>query len=236
MKIFAFDTALGACSVACLQDGVELGSHFELMARGHAEILMDRIAKVEVASGIGVSDADRFAVTIGPGTFAGVRVGLAAAKAFALATDKRLIGVSTLEAIAAQVVPGTGSAVAVALDARRDQLYFQIFAPDLAPLTEPSAISAEAAARKIDAVLADGKAVHLIGSGATLASDQMQSADGLTVDPTPRQPSALDVGKIATAVSEESTGDPVTPLYLRPPDAKPQKPSGFVQKLRNERN
>ena len=218
-----------------MEDGTERGSHFELMPRGHAEVLMDRIAQVEAASGMSISEADRFAVTVGPGTFTGVRVGLAAAKAFALAAQKPLVGVSTLQALAAQVSGDGRQAIAVAVDARRDQIYFQIFDAALGALTEPSALEASAAVESIDAVMAKHEEIVLIGSGRARVADLVRSAEGMTVDPTPRQPSALDVARIAEKIPAPNPQTPVMPLYLRPPDAKPQKLSGFAKKMRHDR-
>lgn len=231
MIVFAFDTAMGACSVACIEDGVERGLHFEPMPRGHAEVLMDRIARVERQSGVSVTEADRLAVTIGPGTFTGVRVGLAAAKAMALATGKPLIGVSTLQALAAQAPEGY-EAIAVAVDARRGQIYSQIFDGKLVSLRDAGAISAETAASDLAEVLARGRRTLLMGSAAVMVREALDTLpDHLTIDDTATQPSAREVALIASRVPANEIPHRVAPLYLRPPDAKPQAPSRFAKEL-----
>ena len=99
MKVLAVDTALGACSVAVL-DGEKILSHrFEEMARGHAEALAPIVQ--DAMAGIAFASLDRLAVTTGPGTFTGQRVGLAFMRGLRIALRKPLIGVTTLEAIAA---------------------------------------------------------------------------------------------------------------------------------------
>ena len=101
MRVIAIDTALGACSVAALDGQIVCGHRFLDMNRGHAEVLMGLVDEVEAEAGFGVLACDRLAVTVGPGTFTGLRVGLAAARGFALASGKPLVGLTTLHAIAA---------------------------------------------------------------------------------------------------------------------------------------
>ncbi len=229
MIVFAFDTAMGACSVACIEDGVERGLFFEPMPRGHAEVLMDRIAQVEQQSGVSITEADRLAVTIGPGTFTGVRVGLATAKAIALATGKPLIGISTLQTLAAQAPDGY-EAIAVAVDARRGQIYFQIFDGSLASLSDAGAIPADTAAGDLAAVLADGRRTLLMGSAAAIVRGTLDTLpDHLTIDDTDIQPSAREVALVASRIPTKEIPQGVAPLYLRPPDAKPQAPSRFAK-------
>ncbi len=235
MKVFAFDTALGACSVACLVDGRPAAMRFELMVRGHAEVLMDRLAAVEEEAGLRIRQADRLAVTIGPGTFTGVRVGLSAAKALALAAAKPLFGVSTLNALAAQAdFAGTDTdTVAVAVDARRGQIYFQVFDEALVPLLAPRAMPPANAARDLAGLQPRRRRILVLGSGAELLGGA-GVPEGLVIDPTARQPNAVDVARIAARSPESEGRMPVRPLYLRPPDAKPQTPSRFAQELRKD--
>ena len=101
MKILAVDTALGACSVALLSGDKILAHSFEEMARGHAERLAPMVQETMAKAGIAFSDIDRLAVTTGPGTFTGQRVGLAFMRGLRIALKKPLTGVTTLEAMAA---------------------------------------------------------------------------------------------------------------------------------------
>ena len=112
MLILAIDTALDACTAGILdtEAGKLVAQESEAMKRGHAEALMPLIARVMKASGIAFAGLDRIAVTTGPGSFTGLRVGLSAARGIALAADKPVVGVTTLTAYAAPFVSLKGRA------------------------------------------------------------------------------------------------------------------------------
>jgi tRNA threonylcarbamoyladenosine biosynthesis protein TsaB len=121
MRILAIDTALEACAAGILEtpDRV-LAQESVAMSRGHAEALMPLLARIMDLAGVGFADLDRIAVTVGPGSFTGLRVGIAAGRGIALAAGKPAVGVSTLAALAAPyVVTGGTRPVAAAVDARR---------------------------------------------------------------------------------------------------------------------
>lgn len=221
MRIISMDTSLGACSVAALEwvDGQEhvRGHVYKDMNRGHAEALMDIVAEVEADSGFGVLECTRLAVTVGPGTFTGLRVGLAAARGFALAAEKPLIGITSLQAIARGAE--TEGPVAVILDARRGDVYFGVFeaGPARALRVRPCVLPlAEAAER-----LAGEGACDVIGTGVSVLRSEgydVKAEIGGKV-----QPDALQIARLAALVEDPATA-PATPLYLRAPDAK--LPSG----------
>ena len=100
--VLALDTVLDACSVAIVRDDAVLANLSERMQRGQAERLAPMARDAAVAAGVAFSELDRVAVTTGPGSFTGVRVGLSFARALALALGKPCIGISTLEALALQ--------------------------------------------------------------------------------------------------------------------------------------
>ena len=121
--ILALDTCLGACSVAILDGDRVLAARTEPMTRGHQERIGVLAREVALEAGVKFSDLTRIAVTVGPGSFTGLRVGLAFAKGLATALSIPCVGVSTLEALAF----GTPGFVAAVLDARMSQVYLQIF-------------------------------------------------------------------------------------------------------------
>jgi tRNA threonylcarbamoyladenosine biosynthesis protein TsaB len=127
MICLALDTALDACSAALLRDGVVLAEETRDIGRGHAEVLMAVVETVLDGARLGILDCDRFAVTVGPGSFTGIRVGLAAARGFAVAAGRPVVGVSTLEALAADA--GAAGPVLAVIDARRDEVYAGLFGP-----------------------------------------------------------------------------------------------------------
>src|SRR5947209_12510225 len=140
MRVLAIDTALGACAAAVLdsQAGAILASESVAMLRGHAEALMPMIARVMDAARCEFADLDRVAVTVGPGSFTGLRVGISAARGLALARPQPAIGLSTLSAFAApHVAARSDRTIIAAIDARNEQVYFHLFAPIATPIVSP---------------------------------------------------------------------------------------------------
>ena len=209
--LLAVDTALGACSVALL-DGEQIRAHiFEPMERGHAERLAPMVDEAMKAAKADFKSLTRLAVTTGPGTFTGQRVGLAFMRGLRLALHIPLIGVTTLEAIATAAMAGTGAPRAAAIhDARREEAYLSLKdggAIVLPPVVLPFA---EAIAR----IRAFGPCA-VAGTGAAAACESL--GEGFSLSPI-RQPDALWMARLAGAmpVPQGAPG----PLYLRAPDAK----------------
>ena len=206
MIVLGLDTCLSACSVAVLDGEAVLAHASEVMARGHQERLAPMAQAVMAEAGIPFSRLQRIGATVGPGSFTGLRVGVAFAKGLGSALSVPAVGVGSLEALAAEAA----GLVAAVLDARRDQLYLQVFedgqalmAPDVLPLGVAVARLAE---------LAMGRALTLVGSGAPLLADTAPGANVLTPEGCdPRAVARLAAGKPAA---------PIRPLYLRAPDAK----------------
>jgi tRNA threonylcarbamoyladenosine biosynthesis protein TsaB len=219
MLILAIDTAMDACAAGVLDtEAAELIAQESLaMKRGHAEALMPLIARVIKASGKGFDALDRIAVTTGPGSFTGLRVGLAAARGIALAANKPVVGLTTLSAYAAPVVSGNGEhPVISAIDARHDQVYFQVVSGNGGSLIRPQVAPIEEA---LDAWRFG--APYLVGNAAAILA-QRWKADAPPPFKVESQP-APDIAWVAwlgAAASPNSA--PARPFYLRAPDAKPQ--------------
>jgi tRNA threonylcarbamoyladenosine biosynthesis protein TsaB len=218
MLILAIDTALDACAVAVLDTRTtQLLAHASVpMKRGHAEALMPLLADVMARSGIGFNDLDRVAVTTGPGSFTGLRVGLSAARGIGLASGKPVVGITTLAAYAAPVVSESGEhPIVSAIDARHDHVYFQVVSGNGTSLVRPRVAPI---AEALEA--AQFGAPHLVGNAAgLLAARWPADAPPASVDAQPA-PDISWIGWLGAAV------DPHTalarPYYLRAPDAKPQ--------------
>jgi tRNA threonylcarbamoyladenosine biosynthesis protein TsaB len=218
MRVLAIDTALEACSAAMLDTGGRIAaSETVVMTRGHAEALMPLIARVMIRAGTEFGDLDRIAVTTGPGSFTGLRVGISAARGIALAAGKSAIGLSTLAGFAAPLIADDDSTqVVAAIDARHDHIYLQVFGVNGRTLVGPRTATVRDAARA--AMTAPAR---IIGSAAKkLAAAWPKGAEPpLLVE----QRGAPDIDWIASlgAAAAEAHGPP-KPLYLRAPDAQPQ--------------
>jgi tRNA threonylcarbamoyladenosine biosynthesis protein TsaB len=234
MRVLAIDTALGACSAAVLDtaharidggthDGIVGGivaSESLAMVRGHAEALVPLVARVMQQSATAFADLGRVVVTTGPGSFTGLRVGISAARGFGVATKVPVVGVSTLSAYAAPYLGADEtSPVVVAIDARHEHVYLQVFgpggqtlvAPRLAPLSEAVRAASDAPARIV------GSAARAVAAGLS-----KNAAAPLTVDAR-EAPDIAWVAQIGAVVSDPQA--PPKPLYLRVPDAQPQNAS-----------
>jgi len=222
MNILALDTSMGACSAALLRrngEASEVWAQTEPMARGHAEALMPMVAQVMRESGLQFPALDVIAATTGPGSFTGVRIAISAARALALVTGAKLFGSDSLTVMARRALTlgaAGGAPFAITVDARRGMLYFGLY---------------DAAARKLDGplLIAPDDAVQVlpsatriaIGSGAALLPEAA-SRRGIRIEPR-----LIDLEPDATALAEiaAESGETVIvlrPLYLRPPDARPQ--------------
>ena len=218
MRILAIDTALEVCAAGVLDttSGEMLAAESLPMARGHAEALMPMIARVMDAAQCEFAELDRIAVTVGPGSFTGLRVGISAARGIALAAGKPAIGLSTLSALAApQVAARAQEAIITAIDARNDNVYFQIFAPTGVTIVPPRLDLASNAVRA--AVV---EPTVITGSGAMLVAARWPSGAAM---PRVDERAAPDIGWVARlGAAARDEGSPPKPLYLRRPDARPQ--------------
>jgi tRNA threonylcarbamoyladenosine biosynthesis protein TsaB len=208
-RILAADTALGACSVAILDGDKILAHRCEPMVRGHAEALAPMVEDAMREAELTFAALDRLAVTTGPGTFTGQRVGLAFMRGLRVALSKPLLGVTTLAAMTAQAMAETGLATAAALhDAKRDEVYLEIAG---AQTREPVVLSFEQAIAELAKLTGP---FALAGTAAPIAATQLPGAMLSDV----RQPDALWVARLALKMPP--TAEPPKPLYLRAPDAK----------------
>jgi tRNA threonylcarbamoyladenosine biosynthesis protein TsaB len=220
MLILAIDTALDACAAGVLDtDAAKLIAQESLpMKRGHAEALMPLIARVMKESGVAFTALDRIAVTTGPGSFTGLRVGLSAARGIALAANKPVVGLTTLTAYAAPIVgQNAAQPVISAIDARHDHVYFQVVSGDGGSLMRPRVAPIEEALGA-----AQFGAPYLVGNAAQILADRWpQDAPPPFKIDAQAAPDINWVAWLGAAVNPDSA--PARPYYLRAPDAKPQR-------------
>ena len=218
MRVLIVDTALGACTACVVEDGRRLGLRSELMTKGHQErlagMVRDAVADAAKEAGGGFEAIDRIGVTVGPGSFTGLRVGLSFAQGLGAALDRPVIGLSTLDGLAVSIKPV--GLVAAVIDARRGQVYARLFR-DGAPLGEAEALPLETAR---DRILAAAGAAQptLVGSGAALLAETFPELAGAALHPLPAPtPEAV----AALTLAADPATSPPQPLYLRAPDATP---------------
>ncbi len=229
--IIGIDSATSGCSVAVMAGGQVLATTVKEMTRGQAEELMPMVDGALKESGITPSQLDLVAVTIGPGSFTGLRIGLAAARGLALSLSIPCIGVSTFEACAAAVDknaigPDSRGKLLIAIETRRDDIYAQLFDADLAPLSTGAAMDGAG----LVSLVADNNVV-VAGDGGLRAIEMLKNHDN-----THGNTNAVlfDVGIFSGAVHACTIADskykpgaippPPQPLYLRPPEAKIPQP------------
>lgn len=223
MKILAIDTALGTCSVAVTSKNAVLACLSDKRLRGQAEQLIPMIEQALSDARVTYSDLDMLAVTVGPGIFTGLRIGLAAIRAIAVAANKPAVGVTTLQVLAASVMAKKVSKkpLYVAIDGRRKECFLQKFditAGDFPqPLSEAQSVPLAEARNHFGA-----EPALIVGSGVELIVAQPGFASGhITPFPLDPDPDPLMIARQAEIKFKTSPPiGPPDPLYLRAPDAK----------------
>ena len=213
MKLMVIDTALGLCTAGVFQvdgDGARrLGLRSEPMVKGHSERIAGFARDAALEAGVPFGQLDRVGVTVGPGSFTGLRVGLAFAQGLAAALGRPAVGVSALDALAASA--GAAPGAAALIDARRGQVYARFWRSGVAS-GEAEALSLEAAGERIAAM---GAGAVLVGSGAALFPDPGLAVERMALE----GPAPEALAWLAAALDPALA--PARPLYLRAPDATP---------------
>lgn len=225
MRVLAIDTALGQCAAAVVDAAAPepLAAEALAMERGHAEALLPLLDRVMARVEGGFASLDRVAVTIGPGSFTGLRVGIAAARAVALAAGVPAVGVTTLSALMAPLLDaGPARLTVAAVDARAGRVFAQGFGPSGRLVIGPALLSV----REVVRSLGSGS-VTLVGSGAALVA---QEARAVGIDPVVEPSSLPDIVWVARIGMAADPAEALAkPYYLAPPDARPQDGSRLAR-------
>jgi tRNA threonylcarbamoyl adenosine modification protein YeaZ len=224
MNILALDTSMGACGAAVLRADGRLRRivvREERMARGHAEALMPMVAKVMAEAGLDFAALDLIAASLGPGSFTGVRIAIAAARGLALVTSAKLWGTDSLTviaraALASGAIERCAKPFGVAVDARASMLYFGLYDGEGRKIEGPLLLSHG----EVAALLPSDLAVAVGSGAADLAAAALLCQRHLDATLPDLQPSAAVLAELAFEAGEILPT--LRPLYLRPPDAKPQ--------------
>jgi tRNA threonylcarbamoyladenosine biosynthesis protein TsaB len=235
MLLLALDTSTFIGTVAVLRDGELLAEWSGSVRATHGETLLPHLARTLELAGVALASLDALAVGLGPGSFTGVRIGVATAKGLALAQEKPIVGVSTLRMLARGFVAGPGL-LAPVLDAHKGEVYAALYATDeqgeLRERLAPFHAAPDEAARRLRAEAGDVP-VAFAGSGLARYQDALFSALGGQARRAPRfcdAPRAACLAHEAARELERRGPDDLAtlaPLYLRESDAKlPKQPGG----------
>lgn len=218
MRILAFESSAKAASVALMEDGILLGECFQHSGKTHSATLMPMAQSLLKDCDLAPGDLDVVAVAKGPGSFTGVRIGVAAAKGLAWAAEKPVCGVSTLLGMATQMAHMEG-VICPVMDARRQQVYNALFESDgknLTRLTEDRAISLEDLKKELETCK---KKIFLVGDGAKLCYNTLKDELDLVYPPQfleMQRASGVAMAAYAMAQAGElTTAQEITPNYLR---------------------
>ncbi|MFI5178883.1 MAG: tRNA (adenosine(37)-N6)-threonylcarbamoyltransferase complex dimerization subunit type 1 TsaB [Vicinamibacterales bacterium] len=235
MRVLALDTTTRAGSVAIVEDDRVIAERAGDDGRTHAERLPAEIVDLVAATGLTLADIDLLAVASGPGSFTGLRIGIAAVQGLAMVLRRRVVAVPSLDALAQIGSRGLEPPARVAawMDAHRRDVFAacydvgaaQVFAPERLVAVEGPTVGEPAAALERWSRLLDGAPVVFIGDGGVLYADLIaRAAPGARVMPAP--PLAAAIGLIAVARARRGDAvDPsaVQPLYVRRPDAEVER-------------
>ena len=216
MIVLALDTSMAGCSAALYEAEEQrlLADRFSIVHKGHADLIAPLIRELMNDSGLGFSQLMRIGVTLGPGSFTGVRTGLAMARGLGLALGIPVVGLDTLSAIACNAADW-GMSLLVAADARRSQVYFASFGPGLRLEDGPAVLALGEAATRLPQ-----RKAGILGTGADALIEASSRKDLVRLHAGDLPRAGAFVQRIAAI---EPGGAPPEPLYLRPPDARPQE-------------
>ncbi|PIR39099.1 MAG: tRNA (adenosine(37)-N6)-threonylcarbamoyltransferase complex dimerization subunit type 1 TsaB [Alphaproteobacteria bacterium CG11_big_fil_rev_8_21_14_0_20_39_49] len=222
MKILSVDTTCGDCSVSLLKDGNIACEITQTESGKQAEQMISLIQTVLKNGGTNYKELDAIAVNIGPGSFTGVRIGLSGVKGINLVTGTPIVPVTSFESVAMQLdLKNNKKDILVALDAKRKQLYVQLFRANLEPLTPPELISYDQITK-----FNKNNEIILTGNGSMLVADIL-SANNCNYEVINKNAASESVSIAYAAYKKFKANDYpkiISPLYIRKPDAKKQTP------------
>ncbi|MDR6292401.1 MULTISPECIES: tRNA (adenosine(37)-N6)-threonylcarbamoyltransferase complex dimerization subunit type 1 TsaB [Inquilinus] len=219
MIVLGLDAAGAGCGVAVRRDGRVVAARTEAMAQGHAVRLVPLVLEVLAEAGVAVAEIDLFGVTTGPGSFTGLRVGLATVGGLALGAGRRIVGIPSFDAVLADLDPVADGTILVALNGRRTEPFARMFDAAGRPLLGALAGPLCLPAADLAALIPPGP-LTVAGDGADLLLPAVAGRAGVRR----AGPPAIDpatVARLAEARADEAREGPPPPLYVRPPDAVP---------------
>jgi tRNA threonylcarbamoyladenosine biosynthesis protein TsaB len=217
--LLAIDAAGDSCSAAVWRAGRLEASRRERLGRGQSERLLPLVEQVMAEAGQAFDRLDAIAVTLGPGGFTGVRIGLAAAEGLALAWDLPIVGLSSFAVAAAGIDPAerAGAKLLLLLDAKRAEVYAEARDAAGQVLLAPTLIAPSLLAERLAMELAEGRWL-LAGSAVAQARPALAGRGALAEAAPPAEAEAAVLARLAAALPLPGPGTRPQPLYLREPD------------------
>ena len=217
MNVLALDTATEACSAALAVDGRVL-ARFEVAGRSHTEKMVPMVQALMAEAGLAFAQLDGYVCGIGPGSFAGVRIGLGFMKGLALAADRPVVGISSLEAMALPALCTGAPRVLAAIDARMNEVYVGGYAADAEGL--PVALFDERVGAPAAMPRLSEDEWHGVGTGWGRYEAELRAATGivpraLNGEALPRAEDALAIGLPRLQRGDGQSLDRLVPRYLR---------------------
>jgi tRNA threonylcarbamoyladenosine biosynthesis protein TsaB len=215
MIVLGLDAAGAGCGVAVRRDGQVVAARTEAMAQGHAVRLMPLVLEVLAEAAVAPGEIDLFGVTTGPGSFTGLRVGLAAVGGLALGTGRKIVGITSFDAVLADLGPVAAGTVLVALDGRRTEPFARLFDAAGRPLGEPLCLPAADLVALVPSgpLTLAGDGIHLV-LPALAGRAHVHHAGPVAINPA-------TVARLAEERADQAREGPPPPIYVRPPDAVP---------------
>lgn len=234
MLILALDCSSAACSVAITRGEIVVGRELSLMARGHAAALPPMISRVMTDSGHTARDMDAFAVSVGPGSFTGLRVAMAAAKGLAITANRPLVGVSCFDAVARRALDEKGSdtfdVLLLTLASKREEVFVQARDGDGREIIAAQVLAPNEIDQRIGAALDDDARLCVAGDASEIVAEVLRAPDAhcraQVLVGSAMPPDAADIALLAHEISSrdpDASGSytaGLVPVYLRPPAAK----------------
>lgn len=223
MKILALETSAKAVSAAVTEDGKVLCAGYQDTGLTHSRTLMPIVEHILKNTGLTMAEMDAVAVAAGPGSFTGIRIGVAAAKGLAFAADKPIAGVSTLAAMARNVAFSDGLIIC-AMDARRNQIYNALFEANAGTLTRLTDDRAISLADLLEELKNEFRPMTVVGDGAKLCFEYLTD-NGISCRMAPPHlvmQNAMSVALEAERLANENqlvSAQSLEPVYLRPAQA-----------------
>ena len=236
MKILSLETSAKAVSCAVVEGGTPIASAWQQTGLTHSRTLMPMVEAMLKNSDMDLKGMDAVAVAVGPGSFTGLRIGIAAAKGLAWGAEKPCIAVSTLKAMAVPLSHLEGHIILCAMDARRQQIYNALFLAQsggLTRLAEDRAVALEEVAGEL---AGETRPITIVGDGAALCHDFLSKA-GIPCRLAPvhlRAQSAVGVGLAAEPLAQVGkllAAQELSPVYLRLSQAERER----LEKLRGQK-